>query len=88
MVFIKKNKNRCYIEKVRYGFICVFVIFENIKMLELRWKCWGLRLVIVFFINFVLVFVFVFVERGFFYFKVRESDELFSFFLDFLWEFD
>lgn len=85
-VFIKKNKNRRYIEKVRYGFTRVLVIFENTKMSELRWKCRGLRSVIVLFTNFALAFAFVSAERGIFDSKARESDEPPSFFLDFLWE--
>nr|VDD13681.1 unnamed protein product [Brassica rapa] len=55
-------------------------------MSELRWKCRGLRSVIVLFTNFALAFAFVSAERGFFYSKARESDEPPSFFLDFLWE--
>ncbi|KAH0886200.1 hypothetical protein HID58_062296 [Brassica napus] len=55
-------------------------------MSELRWKCRGLRSVIVLFTNFALAFAFVSAERGIFYSKARESDEPPSFFLDFLWE--
>ncbi|KAG2241346.1 hypothetical protein Bca52824_096671 [Brassica carinata] len=55
-------------------------------MSELRWKCRGLRSVIVLFTNFALAFAFVSAERGIFDSKARESDEPPSFFLDFLWE--
>ncbi|KAG2308337.1 hypothetical protein Bca52824_028085 [Brassica carinata] len=60
-------------------------------MSEPRWKCRGLRSVIVLFINFALAFAFVSAERGFkgnLDSKTRESDEP-SFVLravDFLWE--
>lgn len=90
----KKRENRGYIEKVRYGFTRVLVIFRKHKkkMSELRWKCRrSLRSVIVLFTIFALAFAFVSAERGLkgnIDSKTRESDEP-SFFLravDFLWE--